>query len=185
MESDTFYRLFVAVEIPAAATRQLIGWQRRYLAGERALRLTPEGQLHVTLVFLGKMGEEGRDLAVSEVRGLEGERAFDAALTGLVGLPRRRQPRVIAAAVEEPAGVLAQIQSKLALALVKKKLYKQEKRPYFPHVTVARSRGRVRLDVGEIHPDPVQFTAVRITLYNSILKPEGALHEPLETVRLT
>ncbi len=69
-------------------------------------------------------------------------------------------------------------------ALVEKKLYQREKRPYFPHVTVARAKGRVRLDPAEIHPEIVKFTAVRVTLYNSILNPAGALHEPLKTVRL-
>lgn len=180
------FRLFLAVEIPDAATKELVAWQQEYLAGERALRLTPEAQLHVTLAFLGQMGEEERDLAAAALGELEGEAAaFEAAATGLVGLPRNRHPRVIAAVIEEPSGRLAAMQEKLSGELVSRKLYQPEKRPYFPHVTIARARGRVRLDPEEIHPQPVKFTAVRTTLYNSILKPEGALHEPLKTVRLT
>lgn len=177
--------MFIAVEIPAEAIRDLIAWQREYLNQERALRLTPEGQLHVTLAFMGRMGEGERDLAAAELRKIEGESAFEAAATGLVGLPGGRTPRVIAAAIEELSGSLRAIHDRLAGGLVAKNLYQREKRPYFPHVTMARARGRVRLDLAEIHPEPVKFTAVRVTLYNSILNPAGALHEPLETVRLT
>jgi len=179
------FRLFVAVEIPEAATQALVAWQQKYLSGERWLRLTPEPQLHVTLAFLGRMGEEERDRAAAVLHELEGEPAFEADATGLVGLPKGRQPRVIAAVIDEPSGRLMAIQDRLAGGLVRNKLYQREKRPYFPHVTVARSRGRVHLDLAEIHPEPIKFTAVRVTLYNSILKPEGALHEPLKTVRLT
>ena len=178
------FRLFMAVEIPHAATAELVRWQQDHLAGDRALRLLPEAQLHITLVFLGQMTEKERDLAAVQLEVLDGMSAFEVAATGIVGLPQKRPPRVVAAALEEPSGSLAEVHDRLASALVEKKLYKQEKRPYFPHVTIARARGRTHLDLAEIKPEPVKFTAVRVTLYNSILTREGAFHEALKTVQL-
>ncbi len=178
------YRLFLAVDIPAEAVHKLVGWQQRYLAAERALRLTPAGQLHITLVFLGQMGERGLELAADQLEKLEDRRAFPLSSASLTGLPGGKSPRVVAACFEEPLDRLHEIHDELAAGLVAKRLYKKEKRPYFPHVTIARARSRVRMDFASIQPEPIQFTAVRVTLYNSILKPTGAVHKALKTVQL-
>lgn len=178
------YRLFFAVEVPEAATEALVSWQEKHLRQDPALRLTPPGQLHVTLVFLGQMGEDQRKAAAASMEGLEGRSSFAVTLAGMVGLPRGRSPRVIAAAIEDPAGRIVAIHDELAAGLVKERLYKREKRPYFPHVTIARARGRPHLDPVEVKPDPVQFTAVRVTLYNSILRPDGAEHVALQSVKM-
>ena len=178
------FRLFIAVDIPEEATRRLVGWQQKYLAADRALRLTPEGQLHVTLAFLGRMGEQERDLAAAELDKVAGREAFEMTANGLVGLPAGRSPRVIAVRCEEPSGRLKAIHDELAVGLIAKGLYEREKRQFFPHVTIARVRGRTYLDLSEIQPEPVKFTAVRVTLYNSLLLVSGASHEALKTVQL-
>lgn len=167
------------------ATRELVGWQENYLAGHHSLRLTPVEQLHVTLIFIGQAGENERDLAVAQLEELAPPAVFEVTATGIIGLPRGRSPRVIAAECVEPSGRLAAIHKELAAGFVAKGLYKREKRPFLPHVTIARARGRTLLNPEEIHPEPVKFTAVRVTLYNSILKASGALHEALKTVQLT
>ncbi len=184
---DPSYRLFIAAEIPAAATRGLVAWQREFLAGDRALRLVPEEQLHITLIFLGQMREKELALISGQMAEL-GRRdpltSFPVTAEELVGLPKGKNPRVIAATLAEPAGRLRSIHGRLAGGFREKRLYKPGKRRFFPHVTIARARGKVRLVPAEIHPEPVKFTAVRITLYNSILKPSGAVHRALETVQL-
>lgn len=177
-------RLFFAVDIPEEAVQELVSWQQHYLVSDRALRLTPDRQLHITLAFLGKMNEIQREQAALLLDEIVGVSSFETAATGMVGLPRGRTPRVIAAAMEAPAGTLMEIHDRLAAGLVEKNLYDREKRPYFPHVTIARARGKTHIDLTEIKPDPVKFTAVRVTLYNSILNREGALHRALKTVQL-
>jgi len=179
------YRLFVAVEIPDEAIQVLLGWQREHLAADRALRLTPPDQLHITLAFLGQKGEDEKDLASVQMDQLESQQSFEVEARHLVGLPRERSPRVIAVECMEPSGRLMALHDVLSAGLAAKGLYKPEKRAFSPHITVARARGRSRIDLEEIHPEPVKFTAVRVTLYNSILKASGALHEALKTVQLT
>ncbi|MBE0429608.1 MAG: RNA 2',3'-cyclic phosphodiesterase [Thermoleophilia bacterium] len=181
---DSSFRLFMAVDMPPAATAELVRWQQEYLSGDRVLRLLPEAQLHITLVFLGNMVKRELELAAAELKRLDGISPFEVTITGIVGLPKNRRPRVIAAAVEEPSGRLAGVHDRLAGGLVEKKLYQREKRPYFPHITIARARGPLRLDLAGIQPEPFKFTAVRVTLYNSILKREGASHVALKTVQL-
>lgn len=184
-EENNSYRLFVAVEIPAEALEKLLSWQKEHLSGEPALRITPAAQLHITLAFIGQAGDREKELAVAQIDELAGSRSFAATMEAIVGLPRGRAPRVVAARVDEPGGILAALHDVLTAGLVEKGIYKREKRPFFPHVTIARSRGRARIDLDAIRPEPVQFTAVRATLYNSILKPSGALHKALKSVQLT
>jgi len=139
------YRLFIALEIPDEAVRALVEWQRRYLEADRALRMTPAGQLHVTLVFLGQMDEMRLEQVAGRLERLEDRCAFGLTADRLVGLPRGRTPRVIAAAFAEPLERPRQLHDELVAGLVAERLYRKEKRPYFPHVTIARSRGRTRM----------------------------------------
>jgi 2'-5' RNA ligase len=179
------YRLFIAIDIPDEAVAELLQWQQRHLAGDRTLRLTPAEQLHVTLVFLGQMDERRLERCAAQLERIEDRRAFELTADRLVGLPKGHNPRVVAAAFGEPGERPRQLHDELAAGLTAKRLYKKEKRPWFPHITIARSRGRTRLRPAGITPEPVKFTAVRVTLYNSILKPSGAEHRPLKSVRLT
>lgn len=181
------YRLFVAVEIPDDAIRKLVGWQQQYLAADNALKLTPAEQLHITLVFLGQKDEKERELAAGQLDELESLRAFKVEAKRMVGLPKGKSHRVIAVECMELSGHLVAIHNELARGLAEKGLYKTVRRGFFPHVTVARVRGRSRsrIDLSEIHPEPVEFTAVRVSLYNSILREGGASHEALKTVQLT
>ncbi len=179
------YRLFIAIELPGDAVRGLVRWQRLHLADDPALRLTPAEQLHVTLAFLGEMDERQQEQAADQLERIEDRSAFEMTATRLAGLPKGRNPRVIAAAFAEPVNRPRQLHDELVAGLVSKRLYRKERRPWFPHVTIARSRGKTRIRPAEIVSEPVKFTAVRVTLYNSILKPSGAEHRPLESVQLT
>lgn len=177
--------MFIAVEVPAEAILRLIGWQQEYLSADHSLKLTPADQLHITLAFLGQKDEKDRDRIAEQLDELESLYGFEVEAKRLVGLPKAVSPRVIAVECMEPSGRLAAIHDELSARLVAGGLYKPENRAFFPHLTVARARGRSRIDLSEIHPEPVKFTAVRINLYNSILKASGASHEALKTVQLT
>ena len=184
-EEEHSLRLFIAIDIPPAAVDELISWQDRYLSDEPALRMTPADQLHITLVFIGQVGNRVKELAVEQLDALTLHTAFYVTLSALMGLPNGRSPRVIAARVDEPSGALRAFHDELAAGLVAKRIYKRERRPYLPHVTIARARGRTSIELAAIEPAAIQFTAVRATLYNSILKPSGALHKALKSVQLT
>ena len=60
--------------------------------------------------------------------------------------------------------------------------YRPEKRPFWPHVTLARvKRGERRVPPLPDDPPPPgePFDAGVVTLYRSTLRPQGALYEPL------
>jgi 2'-5' RNA ligase len=59
-------------------------------------------------------------------------------------------------------------------------LYEPEKRPFWPHVTLARVRKRERVRSLETPAPPAEpWRGDAVTLYRSILRREGARYEPL------
>ena len=114
-------------------------------------------------------------------------------------VPRGR-PGLYTLSAESPAAKA--YRQELAQTLEGARFYKPENRPYWPHVTVARvrserlapERGKRR---GKGRPRRVEnppaslpqaltepFGAVRVALYRSHLKPEGAQYESLAGVDL-
>ena len=83
---------------------------------------------------------------------------------------------------EDIDGAGAALAGDLGARLERLGVYRQEPRPWLPHVTVARFRERPRLA-----PPPPALGAVgivRAALYRSSLRPGGALYEALETAAL-
>nr|WP_269456668.1 2'-5' RNA ligase family protein [Olsenella timonensis] len=59
-----------------------------------------------------------------------------------------------------------------------------DERPFLPHVTLARRARLPRAELeGLVFPQPGE--ASRVTLFRSILGPEGARHKPLYTAELS
>jgi 2'-5' RNA ligase len=192
-------RLFVALELPERVRDELERWQREALAGDDALRGPPAETLHVTLCFLGYVAERRIDDVAAIVRGLE-RRPVDMRFElEPVGVPSSR-PRLYAASA--PSRQADELAAEVCGELEAARLYKPERRPFWSHVTVARvrperapqgsgarrRRGRPRRVTTAPRPLPETlerpFEAVRVTLYRSILRPQGAEYAPLASLDL-
>ncbi len=191
-------RLFIALDLPDRVRADLAAWQREAIA-DPALRAMPEQALHITLCFLGHHPERAIAPIGDLLEGIEPapvELTFEAEPAPIPG----GRPRLYALGAEsEPAKAL---QRELAVPLEAAGFLEPEKRPFWPHVTVARVRSeRVPPEPGERRgrgrpkrvrepPGPLpeailrSFGAVRIALYRSTLKPEGAEYESLKAIDL-
>jgi len=180
-------RLFVALELPADVRAPLAQWTRTAFDHPDLRPVRPEA-LHVTLVFLGwqyqrdveRIARAAFSAAVPHVE-LEGQ--------DVVGVPRGRRPRLFALALADRGDALTRWQAGLSSRLEAERLYEPEKRPFWPHVTLARAkRGRTPRDV-EVPGLPPRlrspFEAGEVTLYRSTLKPQGAVYEALATGKKT
>lgn len=193
-EASRRLRLFLALELPRPARSALVGWRERALGGRAELRLIPPDALHVTIVFLGGRDRERLD-EITEV-------AFAAAASAVSAPPRlrplavrpipARRPRLYALELEDESGRAALLQRAVGGALAEAGLWEPERRPFWPHLTIARVRSRsarrgARERAGEpalpplpSEPPPqLAFEAAELVLYRSLLAPSGARYEPL------
>jgi len=144
--------------------------------------LDPES-LHVTLCFLGSRPVEeitAIGAALEECALPVGELSVGAPLW----LPPRR-PRALAVEVrDDPDRGLAALHSALLDALARVCDYREERRRFRAHVTLARMReGSRGSGGGRVLPatPTLSFTPASIILYRSWLSPGGASYEALAT----
>lgn len=184
-------RLFVALDLPEAVRDGIVAWGREELS-DPALRPVPRESLHITLAFLGYLPE--RDIErLGEIVGETRAPAPLLRLEGPVAKPSPRRARLFALPADSPDTV--SLQATLEEKLVAGRFYKPERRPFWPHVTVARvkpeGRGSKRPRTVEKGPGklPAELLSpvrgVRMTLYRSELQPRGARYTSLAQVELS
>jgi 2'-5' RNA ligase len=148
------------------------------VAGRDDLRPVPGESLHLTLVFLGYRPEK----EIPRIAEVAFEAIGDA---GAVELDPRavkpippRSPRLFALDLADPGEQAGAIQSAASAALDRERFYKPEKRAWWPHVTIARVKRGARAAPLEAEPPPGPLRAGTVTLYRSVLRPQGALYIP-------
>jgi len=178
-------RTFIAIELDDSI-RQRLG-RIREISGirDRAFRWVKHASIHLTLKFLGEIEPE----IVPEVNGameraVIGVTPFVIEVGGMGCFPGLRNPRVLWVAVDAREDTLLPLQSSLEAELDGIG-FKREKRIFKPHLTLARIRGRIGsfdLDEAGAFGDLGAQEVTAITLFQSELKPSGAVYVPLATV---
>ncbi len=190
-------RLFVALELPEPARESLAAWQRGLT--DPALRVVPAENLHITLVFLGWQAEKDFERIAEAALGTGAwmapvPRAPELELVREpVGRPSGKRPRLIA--IEARSEGVERLQGQVESRLVEAGFHRPERRPFWPHLTVARvkpeRRGGRKPALVESPPGPLPehtflrpIPAVRLVLFRSQLRREGALYEPMAELEL-
>jgi len=183
-------RLFVALDLPGEVREGIVAWGREELA-DPALRPVAPESLHVTLAFLGYRPEKEIERIAAAVEESAGPAPW-VEMRDPEQRPSRGRARLFALPAISPGAEA--LQAGLEQRLVEEGFYEPEKRPFWPHVTVARvrpeTRGSRRPAVVSEPPGPLppelseSRIAVRMTLYRSVLQPTGARYVPLAQVEL-
>jgi RNA 2',3'-cyclic 3'-phosphodiesterase len=177
--------MFVALDLPEPARAALAGWRDALVAGRSDLRPVAPEALHVTLAFLGWQPErEAERIAETGFAGIAGVSAPRLACGAVRPLPPRA-PRLFALDLADEEGRATALQAGLSDALEAARFYRPEKRPFWPHLTLARVKRGARAEpLPDLAPPTEPFEATRLTLYRSTLRPQGALYEPLARTEL-
>jgi 2'-5' RNA ligase len=174
--------MFLALDLPEEARDELARWRDALLSSRDDVRPVRPEALHMTLVFLGWQDESAA--------GRIAEAAFGAlpagppprlAADGVKPVPPRNA-RLFALDLHDEDGRATAWQAAMSDALEAGGFYRPEKRPFWPHITLARvKRGERRVPPPPDRPAPPAqpFEAGVVTLYRSTLRPQGALYEPL------
>lgn len=177
-------RLFVALELPDDAREELAEWRHEAFADRDDVRLPDSATLHITLAFLGYRPEKEIE-RIAELTGLAAGRcpAPVVAATAVKPLPPRR-PRLFALDLDDRGGAAVALQAVVSDALEAERIYTPEKRPFWPHITLARvKRDRVAV-APEAELPHGEWRCGAVTLYRSTLRPQGAVYDVLARTRL-
>jgi 2'-5' RNA ligase len=191
-------RLFVALDLPDEVRDGIARWQRTALTDEALRPMRPES-MHVTLCFLGYHPEQAVPRIADVVSAVEPrpvELSFEPEPSAI---PKGR-PRLYAIGGRSES--VSELHAELESALTRARFYEPEKRGFWPHVTIARVRSeRLPPDAGKrrgkgrprrVTKPPARlpkdlerpFGFVRVALYRSNLKPQGAEYVRLGGVDL-
>jgi 2'-5' RNA ligase len=173
-------RLFVALQLDEKAKDLLADIQQRLAALDRAVRWVQPESIHLTLKFLGEVPDE-RVPQVAEALDALGElRSFLFEMEGIGYFGNPRSPRVIWTGIRMPNVMLTTIQKKCedVLAVLG---FPPEARAYLPHLTLGRVKDfhAARQIIQAVEgvksqaSEQVTQTATEVTLFQSILRPEG------------
>ena len=178
-------RTFIAMDIDDATRRRLAAVAARAETGPARINWVAAANLHVTIKFLGDVDDSAvRDVCDAAADAAGGVEPFDFEVLGLLAVPPRGRLRMVWADVADPTGRLADLAARLEDELAELG-YPRERRPFRPHVTLARIRSardpdRLRAAVAPWADEAFGTPrAEALTVYASELTPRGPLYTPL------
>lgn len=188
-------RLFIAIELPDPVRRHLtecvgpaLSEFNRYLEDrqiESRLAAVAPANLHVTLKFLGEADEPAVAALTNALRTVSVERVEPLRAGHIELLPPRGPVRVVSAGLDGDVGRVVRLQSAVERACADQG-FAPERRPFLPHITLARARDpvpherrdRLRQMVERDLPGP-DFATDGFTLFESQLGRGPPTYVPL------
>jgi 2'-5' RNA ligase len=140
-------RTFVAVDIETFTRDRLVGLQERLRAGGASAKWVEPANLHLTLLFLGEVdAREVPEVCTAVADGAKEFAPFSITLSGAGAFPTPRHPRILIVHVSDGASELIALHNAIEQRLLDLGSYRREDRPFKPHLTIGRVRGRVEGD---------------------------------------
>jgi 2'-5' RNA ligase len=181
-------RTFVALLLPPAWTEYLARVAEQLREGTSGLSWVKPGNVHVTVRFLGDLGNSGVKRACDAVaRAAEPIEAPVARLGGLGGFPSLARPRVLWMGFAEGEDAVRAVGDAVNEGIRRAGFGPPEK-PFRPHLTLARVRegakGLDRIRAAAVPPPPPPERLARVCVMKSELHPTGSRYTALTEVRL-
>jgi len=171
---DERQRLFVAVPLPGEL-EALVRRAQESLAAVRELRVLKPEQLHVTLAFIGEVDAGKAAIARSVVESVPADMGGEAVIGGFLPLPSPSRARVVALELADEQGVFAGLFETVMGGLEAGGVMKREKRPFRPHLTIARLRTPCAVRP-RYESEQARFAVQSVCLYQSELRRERAVY---------
>ncbi|MHC4601289.1 MAG: RNA 2',3'-cyclic phosphodiesterase [Planctomycetota bacterium] len=141
-------RTFLALGVPDEVRDEMAALQDRLRRVEPNLRIVAPRNMHLTVKFVGEWGEDRlAELCAAARRAAAKVKPFPLLFRGVDAFPHVRRPRVIVLHCESaPDGALGELHRALEGELAGVGI-RPEGRPFKPHLTVARVKGRAGKDL--------------------------------------
>ncbi|MBS0209615.1 MAG: RNA 2',3'-cyclic phosphodiesterase [Planctomycetes bacterium] len=184
-------RTFVAVELSPEVLSNARNLLREWRKFDAPIRWVDDGQLHLTLAFLGDV--DALDLpqvCQAVTKAVEPLPPFEWHATGVGAFPALERPRTIWLGTGEGADDLVTLHEAIERCLSQLG-FRGEGRRFKPHVTLGRVRGydeRLAPLVEQLRTQASLFAGVcdvtDVTVFSSELERHGPTHEPLAVAPL-
>jgi 2'-5' RNA ligase len=178
-------RLFLAVPLTDEARQALSSLVRERAGRGLPGRVVRPENWHLTLRFVGDVGEVERDRVSAALDGADLGPPFDLRWEGLGAFPRTRRAAVLWIGVERGRDAAEALAEAVAEALDGAGL-PPEDRPFRAHLTLSRIRPHqdVSALLDAVEPFGITMPVDRVVLYRSHLGPGGARYEELDSFPL-
>jgi 2'-5' RNA ligase len=173
-------RLFVAIEIPGDAKDAVEAAFAPWREAFPKARWVPRENLHVTLKFLGRTWPRLTDWVPERVQEtVSGFEPFDTRLLGVGSFPSAKRGRAIWAGFDDGDQRLTELAGAIDAALDDE--FEPEKRPFHPHLTVARSDPPLKLPSTYTGTglESAEWEVDHVVLFRSHLRRPAPVYEPL------
>jgi 2'-5' RNA ligase len=174
-------RLFVALDLPPDVIRNLEGLLAALRPTAR-IAWSPPANLHITTKFIGWWPDERLDEVKTALAGVPPQGPIALQIRGLGFFPNPRAPRVFWCGIEAPGLDRLAAETDRATATLG---IESEKRPFSPHLTLARIKERP--DLRPLHDAIAALPSVEFGrsearsffLYRSVPGPKGSVYTKL------
>ncbi len=186
-------RAFIAIDLPQEIKDYLAKAQAKLKSSNADVKWVNPQNIHLTLKFLGEIDEKQLNQITQILEDIAGNKTqFYIHLTSFGAFPNIKSARVIWAGIDKGDSEVKQIAEDLEKESEKIGIPKEE-RPFSSHITIGRTRSsknRNKLSqalenlTSESGGFSAEFTAVKITLFQSTLTPKGPIYETLKEAHL-
>ena len=184
-------RTFIGFEIPGEVLSQIHDLQARIKVYGLKIRWVRIENIHLTLKFLGDVeAVKINEIADAVSKSAQGYAPISLQAKGIGAFPSIKRPRVLWVGLSGQLESLVGLQKALDENL-EMLGFPKEKRPFKGHLTMGRIKDKIEVKkFGDALMDSRGFeseifTADRIILYKSELKPSGAVYTKLKSAFLS
>jgi RNA 2',3'-cyclic 3'-phosphodiesterase len=174
-------RIFVAV-FPPQRVRETLFRAASDLPASKDFRLIGPEKVHLTLKFLGEVAEDDLGPVTQALEPLrEEQEPFEVSTSGFGAFPSQKRARILWAGVGEGSELLRDL-ARSVEDLLEPVGFGREGRPYVPHLTLGRAKGRrTKLDDASVCPPTLRFMVPGVDLVESLPGAGGVTYSILET----
>jgi len=186
-------RCFVCIELSEGVRNRLEKWLVDLRISAPEIRWVKDDAFHITLKFCGEIPYSilyKLESALEHGFNLKKLRPFMLELSGLGAFPGFRNPKVLWAGIGGEDGQIHRIASLVERASLAAGI-EPERRPFHPHVTVARIPPAVEIpvsvlkDINSKGETWGQWKVSSVTLMRSDLLPDGSRYTPIAVINFT
>lgn len=172
-------RSFIAIPVPDQIANVLgdVAAQMAYQDKSNAVRWVDQANYHITLAFLDQQNEHDLEYLAEQLDEYLTQSSFTISISHLSPFPESR-PKLIAAILNKNSELL-ELQQQVISALLASPI-RPDKRRFSPHITLGRYRHSKNNFAGVIPKvADLSATADDVTLFESVLTPNGAEYEAM------